>query len=260
MASNNRASKTTAKRQDDISEHDNPEKQKSRQRNLDFLIKYGQAIWEDHPGGILKPHVIELIGKSGHLSYETFKGHLANPDLDFIGVEWAREVFYHAWDKLDTSGQPYKFPLERGEISKYLVSNWSKKPASVIIWDSTNSMGNRRWWSSQGRRLQEALKGHSKAFGEVALLLTMSLRGRLDTHQKHVENLKIFRQKLMDIFRVPEGAIIKDHTVVEASNPLGEFESLEFYKAKSTSMVTFRAIYSADGHHRMRGLPSTEIK
>lgn len=238
-------------------EFSSPEKQEWRERNLEFLVSYGREIWEHKPRtvagkGRLRPHVVELLGTSGHLSFELLERFLSNPK-SFIGVEKNPQTVGEA--VFENREKELPFQVQYGDIGKYVY--YSKDPVSVINWDDTRCAGTKSWWKEYRPRIEQALKRHSQVVGEVAFILNMSLRGRKDPHEVHEVNIRIMREQLADIFRVRPELVVKDTTVARGRKPkhvVETYDSIEFYTSELTPMVTFRAIYDAQGHHRLQGM------
>ncbi len=243
-----------------------------RVRNLQFLIDYGQSIWVKKPfrigaKGVLHPCVVELIGESGFLSFDLFKAYLPDPLKDFIGFEEKSDAAKEIYDqglgqskheevreKYPFLNSPeYLFQFRKMDLARYL--RYPERPVSVINWDGTKCIGNRRWWETDGyeRRFASVLRQHSGPLGEVAFILNLSLAVPKETREKRVANLELFRAKLARIFQVRPELIIADTAVAGSESPTGIYNSLDFYRSESTPMVTFRAIYDARGHHRLYG-------
>lgn len=227
-------------------------KQAWRLRNLDFLTQYGRAIWIRRPtsqdAGELRPSVVELLGESGFLSYELFRPLLPSPDTDYVGIENSPKTVGKVLQ------QPHEFQVRYADIGRYL--QYERRPISVILWDDMACAGTLSWWgkAGHGARLEAALRTHSQAYGEVALIFNMSLRNRKDTREVQQLNLEVMRRELARIFSVDPALIIKDPSIAATRSPSGPYESLEFYRSELTPMVTFRAVYAAQGHHRLQGM------
>lgn len=232
---------------------DGPLKQAWRDRNLEFLIQYGQKIWAQKPrsfrsDGELHPTVVELLGESGFLSFEMLKPFLTDPNTQYYGLEADPSVIAKVLQ------QPHDFRVRYGDIGRHL--QYTEDPVSVILWDDMAGAGTLTWWGRNGheRRLEQALTRHCRTYGEVALIFNMSLRTRKTTNAERVLNLNVMRQKLARIFNVDPDLVIKDLSVAGEQSPAGQHDSMDFYRSRMTPMVTFRAIYASNGHHRLQGM------